>query len=76
MKGVWQKAAKLVPTDGASYDQFGYVVALSQGTAIIRSPHDDDMGFSSGCVYVFIIRDDGTWEEVQKLTPTDGEAYD
>ena len=36
----------------------------------------DDTGFDSGYVYVFIIQDKGTWEEVQKLTPTDMEAGD
>ena len=76
MNGVWQEEAKLVPTDGASNDYFGDDVALSGYTAIIGSPYDDDMGTNSGSVYVFVRRDDGTWEEVQKLIPTDGEAHD
>ena len=76
MNGVWRTEAKLVPTDGASFDNFGYDVALSGDTAIIGSPFDDDMGSNSGSVYVFVRRDDGTWEEVQKLTRADGEAFD
>ena len=76
MNGVWQEEAKLVPTDGASGDAFGYDVALSGDTAFIGSPRDDDMGCNSGSVYVFVRRDDGTWEEVQKLTPADGEPND
>ena len=32
------------------------------------------MGYYSGSVYVFVRRDDGTWEEEHKLTPADGEA--
>ena len=51
-------------------------MAISGDTAIIGSPFDDDMGSYSGSVYVFVRRDDGTWEEVQKLTPADGEADD
>ena len=34
------------------------------------------MGSNSGSVYVFVRQDDGTWEEVQKITPADGEADD
>ena len=49
-------------------------MAISGDTAIIGSPRDDDMGLGSGSVYVFIRRDDGTWEEIQKITPVDGEA--
>ena len=51
-------------------------MALSGDTAIIGSPGDGDMVPDSRSVYVFFRRDGGTWEEVQKLTPTDGEAYD
>ena len=72
MNGVWRTEAKLVLTDGASGDYFGYDVALSGDTAIIGSPYD----YNIGSVYVFVRRDDGTWELVQKITPADGEAYD
>ena len=51
-------------------------MALSGDTAIIGSPYDDAMAQNSGSVYVFVRWDDGTWEEVQKLTPADGEAGD
>ena len=49
---------------------------LSGDTSIIGSPLDDYMGSHSGSVYFFFIRDNGTWEEVQKLNPADGKAYD
>ena len=40
-------------------------------------PHfDNDMGVDSGYVYVFVGQDNGTWEEVHKRTPKDGEAGD
>ena len=76
MNGVWQEEAKLVPSNDESYDHFGYDVAIYGDTAIIGSPYDGDMGSNSGSVYVFVRRDDGTWEEVQKITPADREAYD
>ena len=71
MNGVWQEEAKLVLTDGASGGYFGWDVAISGDTAIISTPNDGDMCFNSSSVYIFIRRDNGTWEEVQKLTPTD-----
>ena len=71
MNGVWQEEAKLVPTVGASVDYFKFDVSLSGDTAIISSPNDGDMCFNSSYVYVFIRRYNGTWEEVQQLTPTD-----
>ena len=42
-------------------------MALSGNTSIIGSP-------VVGSVYVFVRRDDGTWEDVQKLTPPDTPA--
>ena len=51
-------------------------MTISGDTVIIGSPLDDDMGLDSGSVYIFVRREDGTWEEVQKITPADGEAYD
>ena len=51
-------------------------MAISGDTAIIGSPGDGDMGYSSGSVYVFVIRYYGAWEELQKLTPLYGKADD
>ena len=51
-------------------------MAISGYTSIIGSPFDDDMGSNSGYVYVFIRQDEGTWEEVHKITPANGEASD
>ena len=74
--GVWQEESKLFPTDEASYDDFGRDVDLYGYTDIIGSPFDSDMGNYSGSVYVFFRWDSEKWEELQKLTPTDGEADD
>ena len=45
---------------------------LSGYTETIGSIWDDDMGNGSGSLYVLLIRDNGTHEEVQKLTSIDG----
>ena len=73
---VWQEEAKLVPTDGIIDDWFGHDVDLSEYTAIIGPPLDDDMGYISGSVYILFRKYNGTWEEIQKLTHADGEDDD
>ena len=76
IKGVWQYKTRLFPTDGSSYDYFGYYVALSGDKYIIGSLLDYYMGSESEYVYLFVRWGGGTWEEVQKLKPVDGEAGD
>ncbi|WP_440053082.1 FG-GAP repeat protein [Pseudoalteromonas sp. T1lg65] len=50
--GQWRYANKIVATDGAPGDRFGWNVALSDNNAIIAAPHRDDNGDSSGAAYV------------------------
>ena len=49
----WGETAKLIASDGAASDFFGYAVALSGDTALVGSPYDDDDGSYSGSAYVF-----------------------
>ncbi len=72
---TWTEQAKLIPTDGASGDQLGYSVALSDDTALVGAFIDDDRGESSGSAYVFV-RSGETWTEQAKLIPTDGAPGD
>jgi hypothetical protein len=65
---TWTQQAKLLPSDGAAGDFFGYFVALDGDTALISAIADDNY---KGSAYVFI-RTGTTWTEQQKLTPTDG----
>ena len=51
-------------------------MALYGNTAIIGYPNDDYMGELSGSVYGFIRQEDGTWEEVHKITAADGGSGD
>lgn len=55
---AWTEQAKLLPTDGAADDGFGYSVALDGVTALVGAPYDDDNGNPSGSAYVFRIYDD------------------
>ena len=75
MNWGWQEEANLIPSDGAETCVgcfLRYDVALSGNTSMIGSP--DAAG--AGAVFVFDRRDDGTWEDVQKLTAADGENWD
>jgi len=74
---LWIEEQKLLASDGAGADYFGYTLGLSDGVLIIGAPYDDDNGGDSGSAYVF--RYDpgsGLWQEEQKLTASDGAASD
>ena len=51
--GVWTQQAKLLASDGAAEDFFGFSVSVSGDTALVGAGLDDDNGTSSGSAYVF-----------------------
>lgn len=72
---AWIEEAKLLPSDGASGDQFGRAVSVSGDIALVGAPNDDDNGSVSGSAYVF--RYEGSaWIEEAKLLPSDGALGD
>jgi hypothetical protein len=72
---TWTQQAKLLASDGAYQDGFGYSVSLSGDTALIAASGDDDNGAQSGSAYVFT-RTGTTWTQQAKLTASDGAAWD
>ena len=48
-----RQIAKLLPNDGAAFDNFGISVAISGATAIVGAFLDDDNGSNSGSAYLF-----------------------
>ena len=48
----WSEQARLLPADGEAFDAFGFEVALSGDTALVRALGDDDMGDFAGAAYV------------------------
>ncbi|CAK0905907.1 unnamed protein product [Prorocentrum cordatum] len=70
-----ERLLKLVASDGAAGDQFGYSVAVSSDGArvVVGARGDDDQGSSSGSAYVF---DGTTGERLLKLVASDGAAED
>ena len=72
---TWIEEATLTADDGANHDIFGNLVEVSGDVALVAAAFDDDNGVDSGSAYVF--RYDGaTWNQEQKLLPSDGAAGD
>jgi hypothetical protein len=48
-KNDWLEQDKLLASDGAADDEFGYSVSIDGDYAIIGARYDDDNGGNSGC---------------------------
>lgn len=70
-----QQIAKLLPDDGATFDLFGYSVAISGTTAVVGAfRHDSNgNGNDSGSAYIF---DTTTGQQIAKLLPSDSFSLD
>lgn len=66
--GAWTEEQKLVASDAAEGDNFGWSVSLVAGRALIGAPGDDAY---RGAAYVFVMSG-GIWTEEQKLVAEDG----
>ena len=49
----WNQVAKLIASDGAPGDYFGYSVSISGNYAIVGAYNEDDNGTHSGSAYIF-----------------------
>ncbi len=70
--GTGEQIGKLFAEDGEDNDEFGGAVALNGQIAYIGTRRDDDLGTTSGSVYVFDI---GTGEQIGKLLADDGDEF-
>ncbi len=75
--GVWTQQAKLVASDAAAGDRFGWAVAVDGDTAVVGADLDNHAGgAAAGSAYVFV-RSGGGWSQVQpKLTASDASGGD
>jgi len=75
--GTWTQTTKLLASDGAPSDYFGYSVSISNDglTAIVGAYRDDDNGSGSGSAYIFNYAN-GTWTQTTKLLASDGAPSD
>ena len=64
----WEETQKLLASDGASGDRFGYAVAADAGTCVIGATADD---VQAGSAYVFV-NNSGVWTAQAHLVATDG----
>jgi len=55
--GTWGEEDKLIASDGAVSDQFGFSVSLSGNLALVGAIKDDDRGTDSGSTYVINLND-------------------
>ena len=71
----WSHQAKLLAPDGEAGDRFGNCVTIYEDTIVVGAYGDDDIGFGSGAVHVFV-RSGEEWINQAKLLAPDGEASD
>ncbi len=73
---VWLQQQKLIASDAATDDQFGYAVSISGDTAAVAAPKADLPGFTdTGAVYVYV-RAGTTWTEQQKIVANDAAGFE
>ncbi|MBS1786188.1 MAG: putative Ig domain-containing protein [Acidobacteria bacterium] len=69
---TWTQQQKLLASDGAGHDFFGYTVALKGDTALVGAYGKNGI---RGAAYAFV-RSGTTWTQQQKLTAADADADD
>ena len=72
---AWTKQGKVIASDDAAYDYFGYSVAISGDYAVVGAMYDDDAGSDSGSAYLFK-RYGTAWIKQGKVITSDDAAYD
>jgi hypothetical protein len=79
-KSAPTEVAKLLPTPDwtAAESYFGFSVAIDDDTMVVGAYSDDSDGTDGGTCYVFGRHQGGTdsWNQVAKLTASDGSRYD
>ena len=71
----WVEEMKLTASNGSVDDDFGWSISISGDFVVVGAPGDNDNGTNAGSAYVFT-REGTNWVEQQKLTASDGVAYD
>lgn len=75
-QGQWSQEAKLVAPQGEQDDRFGHSVALRGDTLIVGAPQAAGPAYQSGVAFVYTRDPGGAWQLRQRITASDGEAYD
>ena len=72
---TWTEEAKIIASDGASYDSFGHSVSIFGDYALIGARSHDEFGNGAGAAYMFM-RSGTTWTEQSELHASDGTLFD
>ncbi len=77
INNIWQQTSRLIPPDNAINDFFSFKSCIVNGYIFVSSKDEDhdvsgnNFLQSSGSVYVFEKKTNGTWQEIQKIvSPT------
>jgi hypothetical protein len=73
---TWDAGTKIVASDAAAYDSFGYGVSISGDYAIVGAYGNDDSGSQSGSAYIFHRTDTNTWDAGTKIVASDATDSD
>jgi FG-GAP repeat/Secretion system C-terminal sorting domain len=80
--GTWTELHKIVASDRAAQDLFGFSVSVSGDYAVVGAYSEDhdasggDTKSLAGSAYIFQNNGDGTWSQVQKIVASDREPGD
>ncbi len=75
--GVWEQVQKIIASDRAVDDEFGWSVAIHGTTAVVGAHIDDKDAagagymYHAGSAYIFDRAGDGTWSQTQKIVASD-----
>jgi hypothetical protein len=78
--GVWNEVQKIVASDRAESDCFGYSVSMSGDFAIVGAYMEDEDTegenslLDAGSAYIFKRESNGIWNEIQKIAASDRES--
>ncbi len=75
--GVWTQEAKLVASDGAAFDYFGFSCCIFNNQLIVGAPNDDFAAVADrGSAYIYQLSGASTWTQEAKVVASDGVASD
>ncbi len=74
---VPEEYQKVIASDFADMDHFGFSTSMSGENILVGAPNKDDGGADSGAAYVYIrYEDDFYWAPLKTLTASDAQAGD
>jgi FG-GAP repeat len=70
------ESQRIIASDAAVNDNFGFAVSISGGAAILGAAGDDDKANNAGAAYIFRNLGNGTFTQQDKLRASDGALGD